>query len=452
MQSTLGGVGPSGTTLLDRRTADQTYTFSATPYLRERFGDLLTAEIGTRVGYTSKDLLDNSLLTGPSNSTAHQYMNSLREYAGFTLGPAFGRTSGGLTGSATQMDGTGVSRHAHRNSILLDLGYGITRSFTALVTTGYEDILYHTVPDYQVNEGVWRAGFRWAPEPDSSITATYGRQYGINALRLDAAYALTPHSRLFVRYSEEVTSELQDLQDAVTSSILDPFGSPVDPLTGAPLLLSSNFYSSQLNNVLTRTSTGSVSMALLFDRDTIALTATYRRQKPIGFAPNSGQGITFVTEKDVFGSIGWSHDVNPNLRLNTFFEYGTRSGGNLVGSGNIHLFVASVSALSRTERDDRAYGCNTATPTNQQGLSRGGRTLSRSAFAGTYSKGYTVPQHAGWGGSRSCASVTQSVGDTHVDWHYLREASRRSDGERLAAFRGPRGRAVRGGGRSHRPQ
>ena len=353
VQSTLGGVGPSGTTLLDRRTADQAYAFAATPYLRQRFGDVLTAEVGTRLGYTSKDLLDTSLLTGPSNDTAHQFMNSLREYAGFTLGPAFGRTSGGLTASATQMDGTGVSRHAHSNVILLDLGYAITRNFTALATTGYEDIAYYTVPRYRLNDGIWRAGFRWAPETDSSIKVTYGRQYGINTLGLDAAYALTARSRLFARYSEEVTSELQDLQDVVSASILDPFGSPVDPVTGAPLLLTSNFFSSQLNNVLTRTSTGSASAAMLFDRDTIALTITYRRQKPIGFAPVAGQGMTFVTEKDVFGSIGWAHDVDPNLRLNTFFEYGTRSGGNLVGGADVNLFVASASltyVLSETTR------------------------------------------------------------------------------------------------------
>ena len=353
VQSALGGVGPSGTTLLDRRTGDQTYTFAATPYLREHYGDLLTAEIGTRFGYTSKTPLDDKLLTNSPNGIAHQYMTSLREYTGFTLGPAFGRTSAGLIASATQMDGTGVSRHAHRNGVVLDLGYGITRSFTVLATTGYEDILYRTVPRYRVNEGIWRAGFRWAPEPDSTITATYGRHDGIEALRLDSVYAPTARIRLYARYSEEVTSDLQDLQDAVTSSILDPFGSPVDPVTGAPLLLSNNFSSSQLNNVLTRTSNASVTAALLFDRDTIALTATSRRQQPIGFAPDSGQVTRFVTGKDLLGSIGWAHDVNPNLRLNSFFEYGTRTGGNLNAGGDINLLVASIAvsyALSATTR------------------------------------------------------------------------------------------------------
>jgi uncharacterized protein (PEP-CTERM system associated) len=343
VQSTLGGVGPSGTTVLDRRTADQAYTFAATPYLRQGFGDLLTAEAGMKLGYTSQALLDDSLLTGPSNDTANQYMDSLREYAGFTLGPAFGRTSGDFIASATQMDGTGVSRNAHSNVILLDLGYGITRSFTALGTTGYEDIAYNVVPRYRLNDGVWRAGFHWAPETDSSITATYGRQYGIDALRLDAAYAPTAYIRLYARYSEEVTSELEGLQDAVASSILDPLGSPVDPVTGAPLLLTNNFFSSQLNDVLTRTSTGSVSAALLYDRDTIALTATYQRERPIGYTPDSSQGAIFVTEKDLLGSIGWAHDANPDLRLNAFFEYGTRSGGNLGGGGNSTLFVASIS-------------------------------------------------------------------------------------------------------------
>ncbi|CAH2598818.1 conserved exported protein of unknown function [Rhodovastum atsumiense] len=370
VQSTLGGVGPSGTTILNRQSANQTYSFAATPYLREQFGDILTAEIGTRLSYTSQDPLSKTLSTTAASSNSYEYMNSLREFMVLALGPAFGRTSAALTASATQMDGTGVSQNAHRNTILLDLGYGITRSFTVLATTGYEDIAYHTVPPYRVNEGVWRGGFRWAPKPDSSVIVTYGRQYGVTALRLDSSYAVTERLRFYARYSEDVTSALQDLQDAVNSSILDPFGNPVDPVTGAPLLLSNNFFGSQLNNVLYRTTNGSVSAALLFDRDTIALTGTYRRQKPIGFAPNSGPRFNFAPGRDLLGSIRWEHDVNSNLRLNTFLEYGTRSGTNSTKAGDTNLFVGSVSvtyALSDATRLRLQYSYSNE-PT---GLSKG---------------------------------------------------------------------------------
>jgi hypothetical protein len=211
------------------------------------------------------------------------------------------------------------------------------------------------LPIFLVNDAIWRVGAHWVPNPDDSITLSYGHQDGFNSARFDGSYALTARVRLYGRYSEALSSGLESLADAITSSVLDPLGNPIDPTTGAPLLLTDNFFGVQNNDVLYHTKVGSVTATVLFDRDAVSLSIVYQSQKPVGFAPGSGAILspsqaTSPTEA-TYGSINWEHEFSPDLRMNAYFQDG-RTNNTLIATNNIlisrnnqtvNTFAASLS-------------------------------------------------------------------------------------------------------------
>jgi hypothetical protein len=241
-----------------------------------------------------------------------------------------------------QIGGSGVSNGAYRNVITVDTGYAITHGVTALVTGGYEDIRYGTLPAFLVNDAIWKVGVHWVPNPDSWITLTYGHQDGFNSARFDGSYALTARVRLYGRYSEALSSGLESLANAVSSSVLDPLGNPIDPITGAPLLLSDNFLGVQSNDVLYRTKLGSLTATVLFDRDAVSLSVTYQYQRPVGFAPGAGAAV--LPTQQIYGSISWEHELAPDLRMNAYLQDG-RTNNTLIrgNSQTVNTLAASLS-------------------------------------------------------------------------------------------------------------
>jgi uncharacterized protein (PEP-CTERM system associated) len=350
VQATSGGLGPSNTTTLNRQNATQNYAFSATPTLRERFEDIGTGELGASYMYTSQQNLSSSSngafqATGGSQATGlNQFMIGTREYVTFTSGPVLGRTAVTGLGSAMQMNGTGVSNHAYRNLATIDVGYAITRSITALGTIGWEDIRYDTDPVYRINDAVWKVGVHWVPNPDSTLTLRYGHVDGFNQPWFDGSYALTARTRLYGSYSETLSSALESLQSAASTSVLDPLGNPIDPVTGAPLLLTNNFFSVQNNNVLYRLTNASLTATTLFDRDAVSLTVSYQDRKPVAQTANAGGSLaTNGPTSGTYGAINWQHDLSPELRTAAYVQYGTTENSTVTGNQTSDSVVASLS-------------------------------------------------------------------------------------------------------------
>jgi hypothetical protein len=271
-------------------------------------------------------------------------MGSTREYATFNSGPVLGRTSVSVLGSAMQMTGTGVSNNAYRNITTVDFGYAITRSITALGAVGYENIKYATSPIYRIDDAIWRVGVRWVPRPDSTLTLRYGHQDGFNSAWFDGSYALTERIRLYGRYSKALASELESLRDAVSSSVLDPLGNPIDPITGAPVLLSSNFFRVQNNDVLYRVANTSLTVTTLYDRDAIAITVSRQNQEPVAStATTTGVAAADLSIVGTYGSINWQHDLSPDLRSAIYLQYGTTENKTAAGRQASDSVVASIS-------------------------------------------------------------------------------------------------------------
>ena len=139
-QSTSGGYGSGSTVSLDRQDQTQSTSFSATPYLRQQFGDIGSAELGASLSHTSMQSLQDGQSFIAANSTANQMSTTQQEYLSFTSGPQFGRYRGVALASTQQSEGTGVMNGATRQTASLDNGFAVTRDITVLGKFGTESI------------------------------------------------------------------------------------------------------------------------------------------------------------------------------------------------------------------------------------------------------------------------------------------------------------------------
>jgi uncharacterized protein (PEP-CTERM system associated) len=347
MQPTTGGYGPNNTIVVSRQNETQLTAFSAHPYVRERFGDLASAEAGATLSRTSQSSLAAS--PGQLPLSAQNFLSG-QEYLDLASGPDFGRTSADLTISTSQSSGTGVMSGAHRTDAALQLGYAITRNLTALASLGYQDIHYGGSPPFSYSGLSWSGGAHWVPNPDSSITATYGRWEGADSAQLDASYALTARTRIFARYSEGLTSSLGQLLNAVNGSTLDPQGNPVDR-TNTPVQIANSFYG--VTDNLARVSTASVTAMLLEEHD--AISASFNRQQSHQVAA-AGTGVGVQNTSGYYASLTWQRDLRPNLTASTYVQWGIWRNTLSTGGQNFDSLVFSLSLAYLFSETLSAYG------------------------------------------------------------------------------------------------
>ena len=348
-QQSLGGAtAPAGTVALSRQNEVQTYSFSASPYLNHRFGGWGTAQVGVAVSQTSQGALAGSqgnspFVNGQSNGLASQDVNTRQEFASFASGENFGRLLSNVNLSASQSSGTGALQGAHRNTASYQAGYAITHGIVALASVGWEDIAYAGVDPLRIDDATWSVGGRLSPRPDSTVTLLYGHQNGVTAASLDASYALTPRTHLYASYLDGVSTDTEQLQNALTNAQLDPLGNPVNAQTGAPVLLTDNFFG--VTGTVYRVRNLSVTASWLLDRDAVQATVRHQEQTPIGAAAGIGQvaaGGAAVASQGSYGSLAWEHEVNAALRSNVFFQYGKLSQSFGGGHVDTDLLVGSA--------------------------------------------------------------------------------------------------------------
>jgi hypothetical protein len=343
-QSIFGGLGPAGTTQLNRNNAAQTYSASASPYLMHRFDTFGTAEIGGLVGITSQTALGTPLTVPgqPAPFTGNEHSLETQEYATFASGDDFGRWVSNAYAGFTQYTGTGVLDGAFQNTVAYEGGYAVTRQLTLLASIGWEDLHYNSIPPVNVNDGLWNVGFRYTPNPDSSILFRYGRQDGLTGPFVQATYAPGTRSRLFANYSLTLSTDQQQLAQGLASATFDPLGNPTDTTTGAPLLLANNFFGIQTG--VYRLEQASFGGTLLLDRDTFLLSVNQQRQKTVGIAP----GAPPTPEQDgTYGAINWQHDLSEALTLGAYLQYGvlTNIVANLRQTSDVLVGTATLTWL-----------------------------------------------------------------------------------------------------------
>ncbi|MDR3663297.1 MAG: TIGR03016 family PEP-CTERM system-associated outer membrane protein [Mycobacterium sp.] len=354
VQPTYGGYGPASTAAVSSHDETQTLGFTAHPYLRQSFGDLGLAELGAMLSRVSQHgLSNNSLPSGqlqPIATVPGQALTSEQEYFSLTSGPAFGRTIAGLQLSANQDAGSGVFNNAHQDSAVVNLGYLVTRSVTALASFGYDDVHYAGTPPFNFSGLRWSVGTHWIPNPDSSVTVNYGRQEGVESAQVDACYALTARTRVYVRYSEGITSGLQQVLNGINGSTLDTAGNPVAS-NGTPVQINNGFYGVQ-NNLVRLTDT-SVTMTTVRDRDAISVTFSYQQSHQVSAASAANAGNQNST--GWYGTLTWQRSLWPDLNASAYVQWGTSQYTPANGGQNSDTLVFSLSLNYVVSRTVSAY-------------------------------------------------------------------------------------------------
>ncbi len=352
-QSSLVGSGFNNgqTSTYNRQNEVQTTSFSVTPYAEHRFGGWGTARIGYSYVRTLQDT-DNGVA---SNSGFDQFGNPIsgnqgyggignlttqRERVSFATGENLGRFNDLTTLEAIQYSGSGSYAGSHRNQALSELGFALTRRVTLLGGLGYQDILYSggrgfgSQSDVRINEPTWNVGVRYTPNPDSTITVTYGRRDGSASVTLNGQFAPTSRSRVIAQYSTGITSDIEDAQNLLESTSVGPNGFVTDTVTGAPVSGGSAF---GVQNGVYRVRRLSVTALYLANRDSYSATIGQEDRTTLTTTTSVFGGATIpsgTSTNNLYGSVGWQHDLAADLSSNVSVQYGTTNNTSQLLGGN----------------------------------------------------------------------------------------------------------------------
>jgi len=233
---------------------------------------------------------------------------------------------------AVQHSGAGLYQGAHRNQFTNDVGYAVTRTITVLAGFGYQDLRFNGSPGVRINEPIWSVGGRITPNPDSTLTVTYGHRDGFNAATVDGAYSPTARTRVFVRYSTGLTTDAEEQQNLLQSTNVGPTGLLVDSVTGAPVSSASGAFGTQ--NGLYRLRRFSITGLLLLNRDSVSVSLAQDDRtnvNSIAAAAGTNAVPAGASSSGIFGTLSWQHELSPVLSSTASISYGIENNGSLVG-------------------------------------------------------------------------------------------------------------------------
>ena len=365
-QSLTRGSGPNNVVYQSPQNLSQNYTLSVSPYFQHTFGGTGTAVVGYSLGYSSNGslpgvpgqvasatqtqfLTPQVLTLQQLTASANTNLTSQREFASFTTGEDFGQVNVKVAVSDTQDSGNGIYSGATQQFETVDLSYAFNRFITATGEIGHENIRYNGAPPTRIDDMVWSIGGTLTPNPDSSITASYGRQYGEDSALVHAEYAATARLHFFADYTQSLTTTQQQIQNALQTTTVNSSGVLVSTTTGLPVQVFNNFFGVQ--NSLYRSTNLSLNAVLFYTRDSFSFSVNRQSNKTIATAPGTPDLIApgylpGSTSRGTYGSVSWSHDVNPAVSTNVFVQYGTSSSDALQNSSG-DTFVASASVTYR---------------------------------------------------------------------------------------------------------
>lgn len=368
-QSQTGGYTSVNSGNLGRRDQIQTVTVTIDPTLQHRFGGTGTAELGYALSQTTVSGA-NATVTSPfQQPVTNQSTTNGTLHASFTSGEDFGRLGFGAQVIHSNSTGSGTASGTRRARETVNLSYAVTRTIQVIGTVGHEFVSYRAPTNYRFDGLTWDAKVKMQPNPDSSISAGYGKHEGRNSLSLDATYALTARIRLVAQYSESLTTGQESARQLLNGAVLNSSGIPVDPVTGLPLGIGSNFFGAQTSPARVRLLM--LGATLLRDRDIFSI--NLQRQET-NYITTSAPGLsTRVDNTGLSAGFTWQHDFSEPLNGSLSLQYGTRhtSGASQqtvgVSLGLTYAFSPTLSGRARYSYNGSSGGGSTL-QTYQQNL------------------------------------------------------------------------------------
>ncbi|HTW11102.1 MAG TPA: TIGR03016 family PEP-CTERM system-associated outer membrane protein, partial [Solirubrobacteraceae bacterium] len=235
-QSRTGGRGFDNAAQIPTSQATQTIVYTGSPYLRFHLGDDGDAEL--RYAFSQTVFNGN---TGPvTNTLTGQNLgsisNSTQHAATFTYntGDAFSRLQFSFLSSYIQfIAGNGAldSRHA---TDTVNATYAVTNVLSALFGGGYEKLTYPQQSQDNFSGPNWDIGARYQPREDRQITLTYGAVEGQDTFTGSMLYAVTGDATLSASYSQQNSTQQQQLLQNLAGATQTVPGITINPTTGLP--------------------------------------------------------------------------------------------------------------------------------------------------------------------------------------------------------------------------
>jgi hypothetical protein len=328
----VGGIGAVTTSAqgLNKDNEVQTTSFGVSPYLLRNFGDWGTGKIGYSVNVSASDAVSGFVASPfPSGGMNATTMVSNEEIANFTTGDFLQffqdnfsvdlQQSQGTAGAGVINGQTGVPLQAAQNlsstrEIISDqITYVVNRSLSLLASGGHEDIAYSGTGAQKIDDLTWSLGATWAPNPDSSLTISYGHQNGSNSWTANGHYALTARTSLTVSYGSTLGTQLQQLQNQLNLETNNANGTPVSAQNGGQLYGATNALA--VEEGVFKTTTLAVGSATSLDRDTFSINLLMATQT------SSGGGGNGTSEQSKIANLSWMHQMRPDMTVSAAISY-----------------------------------------------------------------------------------------------------------------------------------
>ncbi len=334
----------------------QVYSYSVSPYVTHQFGDIGTLSAGYSLSESYfQNGAQNNVSTIPLAYTQNQKNNNTvqqGEHANFSTGSYFNRFNHSLSVSAEQFMDSNGTQNGHSNAATYTLSYALNRFFTLIGQVGYENLYYaptfsngaQTSQRYQVSGMTGQGGFKFTPNEDSSITASYGHHDGGNSASVNGVLRPTARITLLANTSSGVTTNGQDLASFASSANFGSDGVARDGGSGAPLLYSLGALG--ISRAPYRATRASASAIYGLDRDTWAVSFTYSKQQGVSSLTTATTSTGASTSQ--FASLSWQHEISEQTRMSATVNYGTQTNGaTTVANGGSHPVVGANAQLVR---------------------------------------------------------------------------------------------------------
>jgi hypothetical protein len=350
---------------LTRDNEVQTTSFGISPYLLQNFGAFGAGKVGYSLDVTRSNTLSGFASPPiPTGGTHGQTLLTNEAYAHYQTGEIlqflqnsidFDATHGQTTTDANgaiipgvailNPNGTVTSLSAppgHSTSdriIITDrISYVLTRELLLFATGGHEDINYSnqilsgvslvpgtngalvptysvtTIPATSIHDFTWSLGATWTPNPNSSLTVSYGHQNGFDSFAANGYYQATPRTIVSVSYGSTLGTQLENVQNQLNLAAANGTGTLVNGQTGGTLFGTTNALGVQAG--LFRTDTFTLGSTTSLDRDIISFNLLLTKQ-------STTSTVTTTATSKGFGA-SWLHQMRPDMLLSAAIYVSTQ--------------------------------------------------------------------------------------------------------------------------------
>jgi hypothetical protein len=333
----------------------QTTSFGISPYLLRRFGDWGTGKLGYSLNVAESNSLSgfaappfptgggvNAQTLVTNEEIAHfgtgDFLQFFQNSFDVNLVQSQTTAGTGVTNGQTGPPGATTQNGSSTEAFVSDqITYHVNRSVSLFASGGHEDIVYTGLDAQSIHDLTWSLGTTLTPNPDSSLTVSYGHLDGFNSLSVAGHYALTARTLLTVSYGSTLGTQLQQVQDQLNLEAANGAGGLVNGRTGGQLFGATNALPVQ--DGVFRTTTLAAGGQTTLDRDIIAINLLMANQA------NSG-GTNSSSSQSEIANVSWLHQMRPDMTVSAAVSFGVQnqSVGFFSGAnpGNNSSIVASL--------------------------------------------------------------------------------------------------------------